>query len=108
MPETFIVLNADNRPVSTGTVVADPLPDGFTARPLNDAEVTAMQAGSVWDGETFPPVYVPPFPALDPAGAGPLATLLVVEGVLPLEDAAHSVGTTGDHLVHEAISWSVG
>ena len=49
---------------------------------------------------------VPEFPPLDPAGA--LATLLVVEGVLPLEDAAHSVGTTGDHLVHEAISWSVG
>jgi hypothetical protein len=103
---TFIVLNADNRPVSTGTVVADPLPDGFTARPLTDAEVTAMQAGSVWDGETFPPVWVPEFPPLDPAGA--LATLLVVEGVLPLEDAAHSVGTTGDHLVHEATAWGVG
>jgi hypothetical protein len=106
MPETYLVLNADNRPVSIGTVVADPLPDGLTARPLTDAEVTAMQAGSVWDGETFPPVYVPPFPPLDPAGA--LATLLVVEGVLPLEDAAHSVGTTGDHLVHEATAWGVG
>jgi hypothetical protein len=103
---TFIVLNADNRPVSTGTVVADPLPDGFTARPLTDAEVAAMAAGSVWDGETFPPVYVPPFPPLDAAGA--LATLLVVEGILPLEDAAHSVGTTGDHLVHEATAWGVG
>jgi hypothetical protein len=47
-----------------------------------------------------------PFPALEAAGA--LATLLVVEGVLPLDDAAHSVGTTGDHLVHEATAWGVG
>jgi hypothetical protein len=49
---------------------------------------------------------VPPFPPLDATGA--LATLLVVEGVLDIDDAAHSVGTTGEHLIHEAESWSVG
>lgn len=47
-----------------------------------------------------------PFPPLDATGA--LATLLVVEGVLPIDDAAHSVGTVAEHLVHEAQSWSVG
>ncbi len=49
---------------------------------------------------------VPPFPPLDATGA--LATLLVVEGVLDIDDAAHSVGTTGEHLVHEATAWGVG
>jgi hypothetical protein len=48
----------------------------------------------------------PPFPPLDATGA--LATLLVVEGVLDIDDAAHSVGTTGEHLVHEATAWGVG
>jgi hypothetical protein len=47
----------------------------------------------------------PPFDPLDATGA--LATLLVVEGVLTLEDAAHSVGTTGEHLVHEAQAWAL-
>lgn len=46
------------------------------------------------------------FPPLDATGA--LATLLVVEGVLDIGDAAHSVGTTGEHLVHEATAWGVG
>jgi hypothetical protein len=77
--------------------------DGTGLRQTFDAD------GNVTSEETLAGLpIVPPFPPLDPAGAGPLATLLVVEGVLPLEDAAHSVGTTGDHLVHEAISWSVG
>jgi hypothetical protein len=77
--------------------------DGTGLRQTFDAD------GNVTSEETLTDLpIVPPFPALDPAGAGPLATLLVVEGVLPLEDAAHSVGTTGDHLVHEATAWGVG
>ena len=48
----------------------------------------------------------PEFPPLDAVGA--LATLLVVEGVLWLGDAAHAVGATPDHLVHEAEAWSIG
>lgn len=52
-------------------------------------------------------VLYAPFPPLDPAGAGPLATLLVVEGVLPLEDAAAAVRATPEHLIHEAEAWSV-
>ena len=105
MPETFIVLDADGVPVSTGTVVADPLPAGLTARPLTDAEVAAMAAGSAWDGETFPPVYVPPFPPLDATGA--LATLLVVEGVLDIDDAANAIHEEPAHLEHEAQAWAL-
>lgn len=53
------------------------------------------------DGQPAP-LYAP----LDAAGA--LATLLVVEGVLPLTDAANAV-TGGDeaHLVAEAEAWSL-
>ena len=46
-----------------------------------------------------------PFPPMEPAGA--LATLLVVEGVLPIEDVARSVGTVPEHLVHEAEAWGL-
>lgn len=47
-----------------------------------------------------------PFPPLDAAGA--LATLLVVHGVLPLQDAANAVAE-GDaaHLIAEAEAWAV-
>lgn len=48
----------------------------------------------------------PAFPPLDPTGA--LATLLVVENVLPLADAANAIGEEQAHLVHEAEAWSVG
>lgn len=41
---------------------------------------------------------------LDPAGA--LATLLVVEGVLPLQDAANAVQQTPEALVLEAEAWA--
>lgn len=46
------------------------------------------------------------YPPLDNAGA--LATLLVVEGVLPIEDAANSQHTTPGHLVAEAEAWALG
>jgi hypothetical protein len=75
--------------------------DGTGLRQTFDADGNVTSTEALTD---LP--IVPPFPPLDPAGA--LATLLVVEGVLPLEDAAHSVGTTGDHLVHEATAWGVG
>jgi hypothetical protein len=75
--------------------------DGTGLRQTFDAD------GNVTSEETLTDLpIVPHFPALEAAGA--LATLLVVEGILPLEDAAHSVGTTGDHLVHEATAWGVG
>lgn len=48
----------------------------------------------------------PPYPPLDTTGA--LATLLVVEGVLPLADAANAIGEEPGHLEHEALAWSVG
>jgi hypothetical protein len=48
----------------------------------------------------------PPYPPLDSTGA--LATLLVVEGVLPLVDAANAIREEQAHLVHEAEAWGVG
>lgn len=47
-----------------------------------------------------------PFPPLDPTGA--LATLLVVEGVLPLGDAANAIHEEPAHLIAEAQAWSLG
>ena len=44
-------------------------------------------------------------PALDPVGA--LATLLAVNGVLPVADAANAVGVEPDRLVSEAQAWAV-
>lgn len=49
---------------------------------------------------------VRPYPPLDAAGA--LATLLVVQGVLPLADAANAVHEEPGHLVAEAEAWSLG
>lgn len=41
---------------------------------------------------------------LDSLGA--LATLLVVQGVLPIEDAANAVGATPQQLIDEAEGWA--
>lgn len=41
---------------------------------------------------------------LDPLGA--LATLLVVEGVLPITDAANAAGVTPQQLIDEAEGWA--
>lgn len=41
---------------------------------------------------------------LDPTGA--LATLLVVEGVLPIADAANAIGATPQQLIDEAEGWA--
>jgi hypothetical protein len=50
----------------------------------------------------FPPQFKP----LDPAGS--LATLLVVEGVLVLEDAANAIHEEPQHLIAEAEAWTLG
>jgi hypothetical protein len=44
----------------------------------------------------------------EPLGAtGALATLLVVEGVVGLQDAANALGEEPGHLTHEALAWQV-
>lgn len=58
------------------------------------------------DGNTFEwETADPPQPALDPVGA--LATLLAVLEVVPVEDAANSVGLTPNELILEAQAWAV-
>lgn len=47
----------------------------------------------------------PPYEPLDATGA--LATLLVVEGVLPLQDAANAIHEEPEHLEHEAQAWAL-
>lgn len=47
----------------------------------------------------------PPFPSLDKAAA--LATLLVVEGVIDLQDAANAVHEQPSALIHEAQAWAL-
>jgi hypothetical protein len=48
---------------------------------------------------------IPAFPALDAAGS--LATLLVVEGIIELQDAANAIHEEPEHLIHEAQAWSL-
>jgi hypothetical protein len=55
--------------------------------------------------ETLQVPVTPPYPSLDPVGA--LATLLVVEGQLPLIDAANAIHEEPAHLEHEAQAWSI-
>lgn len=62
--------------------------------------------GTITSTETLTVPVEPAFPPLDPTGA--LATLLVVEGVLPLGDAANAIREEPAHLEHEALAWSVG
>ena len=61
--------------------------------------------GTVVGVETITVPIEPPFPSLDPVGA--LATLLVVEGVLPLSDAANAIHEEPAHLEHEAQAWAL-
>lgn len=63
--------------------------------------------GTVTATETITGLAVFVYPPL--LAAGVLATLLVVEGVLPLTDAANAVAD-GDtaHLIAEAEAWSLG
>ena len=70
--------------------------------------ITYNADGTVEATETVSglPLAGPPFPPLDATGA--LATLLVVESVLDLTDAANAIHADSAHLVHEAESWGVG
>lgn len=45
MEQWFVVTDADGKPYSYGTVVAETLPAGFTARPLSDDELAALPFG---------------------------------------------------------------
>jgi hypothetical protein len=50
-------------------------------------------------------VLIRPQQPLDASGA--LATLLVVEGVLLIDDAANAVGVASQDLINEAQAWAV-
>lgn len=75
--------------------------DGTATRTIYDADGTVTSTETI----TGLPI-VPPFPPLDATGA--LATLLVVDGVVALQDAANAIREEPAHLVHEAQAWGVG
>jgi hypothetical protein len=58
----YAVHDSTGRLVSTGTVVADPLPAGLTARLLTDQEAAWLNAGGCWDSAACV-VCEPPMPA---------------------------------------------
>ena len=66
---------------------------------------TYDQAGALIN--TTPMIGLPlaSYEPLDPAGA--LATLLVVEGLVSITDAANAVRQEEAHLEHEAMAWSL-
>lgn len=66
----------------------------MTTMHYTDADGTQLQ----WEAPAPPPA------PLDATGA--LATLLVVEGVLAIDDAANAVGATPDQLIAEAQGWA--
>lgn len=61
----YLVTDANGNAVSSGTVIADPLPVGLAAYALSDTEWADMQAGAIaWDATTR--ALVPVTPAPDP------------------------------------------
>lgn len=85
--------------------------DGRTERRINNGDGTGHLY--VWDAqgnlvtdEPLTGLELPPYEPLDATGA--LATLLVVTGVLTLEDASASIHEEPDHLIAEAEAWSLG
>jgi hypothetical protein len=84
-----IVIEADCYDLETRTYSREEMGVVVAARSMTDAEM--RQYG--------------PQP-LDATGA--LATLLAVESVLTVQDAANAVGLTSQDLINEAEAWSVG
>jgi hypothetical protein len=60
----YALTDNDGRLVSLGTIIADPLPDGLSARLLTDDEQARQKAGGRWEAGTFTD---PPPPEPDPA-----------------------------------------
>lgn len=67
-----------------------------------------MNHNQTWDsnGNLISEEYVEVTPtSLNTEGV--FATLNVVLGIWPLEDAANAIGRKPEHLIHEAQSWAV-
>lgn len=60
---SFAVLDADGILCSTGTRVADPLPDGYSVVELTDDDAARCSAGGAWNGTGFDDP-IPPAPSL--------------------------------------------
>lgn len=71
----WVILDADGRPVSEGTVVADPLPSGLTK-----VKVGGPSNGRPWDpqAQAWGPAPAPPPPPAPDPNAAIVAALAVI------------------------------
>lgn len=64
---TTYMIHADGQPVSVGTVIADPLPDGLTAVALSDDDADKLtREGWRWNPSTLAVDIPGPDPEPDP------------------------------------------
>ncbi len=57
----WLIIAADGALISSGTVIADPLPEGLTAVALSDTEWGGIQDGTMtWDATARTVASVPP------------------------------------------------
>ena len=99
-PVDFGLLVAELRSVDPTVVDANDVDGSVAVYTPEQPDETALSL--VVSAHAGPPQYQP----LNHAGA--LATLLVVQGVLPLQDAANAIGEQPEHLIAEAEAWSLG
>ena len=86
MPDTTYMIHNSGQPVSIGTVIADPLPEGLSAVALSDTDaVRLLTGGWQWNPATLA-VDIEPAPVPDPLGdiadMLPAATLEEVNDLL--------------------------
>jgi hypothetical protein len=67
---TVLIHDTNGVPVSIGTVVASPLPDGLTAVTLSPEDATKLLGGGWrWNPDTLAVDVAPPEPEVDPLDA---------------------------------------
>ena len=63
---TYLLHDTDGKPVSIGTVVADPLPAGLTAVTLSTEDADKLRTGWQWNPSTLAVDIEPPLDVPDP------------------------------------------
>lgn len=90
---TYLLHDANGRPVSIGTVIADPLPAGLTAVALTDADAAALGTTRQWDATTRSVIDRTPAP--EPPSVDNRLTALEEE-VRGIRERAAAALVTGD------------
>mgnify|MGYP003405936663 CR=1 FL=1 len=90
---TTYMIHNNGDPVSIGTVIADPLPEGLAAVALSDADATNLRNGWQWNPATLAVDIEPAPPAPDPLTTL-LAALANAQSLEEIRDAAAAAGGT--------------